>query len=106
MGLLLKIILFGSHARGGWVDNPARGYHSDYDLLIVVDHEDLTDVAEFWDKTETEVFDQMSAAGTRTESLSSNVARISSEPSACPMRCASTSIALFTVSRSRLDIGT
>ncbi len=66
-GKLLKIILFGSHARGGWVDNPARGYHSDYDLLIVVDHEDLTDVAEFWDKVETEIFDQMNAAGIRTE---------------------------------------
>ncbi len=33
----------------------------------MVDHEDLTDVTEFWDKTETEIFDQMSAAGTRTE---------------------------------------
>lgn len=66
-GKLLKIILFGSHARGGWVDNPARGYHSDYDLLIVVDHEDLTDVAEYWDKTETEIFEALSATGVRTE---------------------------------------
>jgi uncharacterized protein len=66
-GKLLKIILFGSHARGGWVDNPARGYHSDYDLLIVVDHDDLTDVAEFWDETEWEILRNMMAAGHKTE---------------------------------------
>ena len=39
-----KIILFGSYARGGWVDEGPRGYQSDYDLLIVVSHEALTDV--------------------------------------------------------------
>ena len=30
------VILFGSHARGDWVDDPAGGYHSDYDVLVVV----------------------------------------------------------------------
>ena len=43
-GKLLKIILFGSYARGDWVDDPIGRYHSDYDLLVVVDHGDLTDV--------------------------------------------------------------
>lgn len=51
-GKLLKIILFGSYARGDWVVDPAGRYFSDYDILIVVDHEDLTDVPEFWEKTE------------------------------------------------------
>jgi len=47
-GKIQKIILFGSYARGDWVDEPENGYQSDYDLLIVVSHERLTDIAEFW----------------------------------------------------------
>jgi predicted nucleotidyltransferase len=31
------IVLFGSHARGDWVDDHETGYHSDYDVLVVVD---------------------------------------------------------------------
>lgn len=51
-GHLLKIILFGSYARGDWVEDPVGRYFSDYDILVVVNHEDLTDVPEFWTKTE------------------------------------------------------
>lgn len=51
-GKLLKIILFGSYARGDWVEDPIGRYFSDYDILVVVDHEDLTDVSEFWAATE------------------------------------------------------
>ena len=47
-GQILKVILFGSYARGDWVDDPVGGYVSDYDLLVVVNHERLTDVLEFW----------------------------------------------------------
>ncbi|HUO11812.1 MAG TPA: nucleotidyltransferase domain-containing protein [Caulobacteraceae bacterium] len=47
-GQILKVILFGSHARGDWVDDPVGGYVSDYDLLVVVNDEKLTDVLEFW----------------------------------------------------------
>jgi uncharacterized protein len=47
-GQILKVILFGSYARGDWVDDPASGYVSDYDLLVVVNDEKLTDVLEFW----------------------------------------------------------
>src|SRR5690349_13931069 len=43
-GKLLKIILFGSYARGDWVEDPIGRYFSDYDLLVVVDREELTDV--------------------------------------------------------------
>jgi predicted nucleotidyltransferase/HEPN domain-containing protein len=51
---ILKIILFGSHARGGWVDEPhtAKGYQSDYDLLIVVSHEKLIDRATYWSRAD------------------------------------------------------
>lgn len=47
-GKILKIILYGSYARGDWVHDPVGRYFSDFDILIVVDHEDLTD-SEIWD---------------------------------------------------------
>ncbi|MBO9695917.1 MAG: HEPN domain-containing protein [Sphingopyxis sp.] len=47
-GKILKIILFGSYARSDWVDEPENGYQSDFDLLVIVSHEDLTDVADHW----------------------------------------------------------
>lgn len=47
-GKILKIILFGSYARADWVDEPENGYQSDYDLLVVVSHADLTDIAHYW----------------------------------------------------------
>ena len=58
-GRLLKIILFGSYARGDWVEDPVGRYFSDYDILVVVDHEDLTDVPEFWTKTETRLLEEL-----------------------------------------------
>jgi len=53
-GRILKIILYGSYARGGWVDEPhtAKGYLSDFDLLIVVNDERLTDRVDYWAKAE------------------------------------------------------
>nr|WP_240623359.1 HEPN domain-containing protein [Brevundimonas lutea] len=45
---MLKIILFGSYARNDWVDEPENGYLSDFDLLVVVSHEKLTDIADYW----------------------------------------------------------
>jgi len=47
-GKILKVILFGSYARSDWVDDPGNGYQSDFDLLVVVSHEKLTDIAEYW----------------------------------------------------------
>lgn len=60
-GKLLKIVLFGSYARGDWVEDPVGRYFSDYDLLVVVNHDDLTDVAEFWLKTEERLLEELSA---------------------------------------------
>jgi len=59
---LLKIILFGSYARGDWVEDPVGRYFSDYDLLVVVNHDDLTDIAEFWEKTEGRLLVDLSEA--------------------------------------------
>jgi predicted nucleotidyltransferase/HEPN domain-containing protein len=47
-GKVQKIVLFGSFSRGDWIDEPETGYQSDYDLLIIVSHADLTDIAEYW----------------------------------------------------------
>ncbi|MDP3745535.1 MAG: HEPN domain-containing protein [Phenylobacterium sp.] len=60
-GRILKIILFGSYARGDWVEDPVGRYFSDYDLLVVVNHEDLTDLAEFWDKTEKRLLKELAS---------------------------------------------
>jgi len=38
-GKILKLILFGSHARGDWVEDRGTGYMSDYDILAVVNYE-------------------------------------------------------------------
>ncbi|WP_372784814.1 HEPN domain-containing protein [Phenylobacterium sp.] len=51
-GRILKIILFGSYARGDWVDDPKGGYKSDYDLLVVTNHEELADLQEYWGKAD------------------------------------------------------
>jgi uncharacterized protein len=51
-GRILKVILYGSFARGDWVDDRGSGYKSDYDILVVVDHEDLTDMIEYWSRAE------------------------------------------------------
>ena len=47
-GQVLKIILFGSYARNDWVDEPDNGYLSDFDLLVIVSHPKLTDIADYW----------------------------------------------------------
>ena len=47
-GKIYKIVLFGSYARTDWVDEPENGYQSDFDLLIVVSHRDLTEIADYW----------------------------------------------------------
>ena len=60
-GRLLKIILFGSYARGDWVEDPVGRYFSDYDLLVVVDREELTDVPEFWAKTEEHLLEELAS---------------------------------------------
>jgi predicted nucleotidyltransferase/HEPN domain-containing protein len=51
-GRILKIILFGSYARGDWVEDPVGGYVSDYHLLIVVNYEQLTETLEYWAKAD------------------------------------------------------
>lgn len=45
---ILKVILYGSYARGDWVEDRSSGYRSDYDILIVVNSESLVQEHELW----------------------------------------------------------
>ena len=64
-GRILKIILYGSYARGDWVDEPhtAKGYQSDYDLLIIVNQDELTDRATYWYRAEERLIREMTITG-------------------------------------------
>jgi uncharacterized protein len=43
-----RVVLYGSHARGDWVDDPAGGYVSDFDLLVLVANPALADDEGLW----------------------------------------------------------
>lgn len=51
-GQIVKIILFGSYARGDWVEEPhtSKGYLSDYDLLVIVNYPELIKRLEWSDR--------------------------------------------------------
>ncbi|MDC7692741.1 HEPN domain-containing protein [Asticcacaulis sp. DXS10W] len=51
-GRILKLILFGSYARGDWVEDHLSGYRSDYDLLVVVNTQEFTDLQEYWSEAD------------------------------------------------------
>src|SRR5438270_9500656 len=63
-GRILKIILYGSHARGDWVEDHVGGYVSDYDILIVVNDERLTDVVDYWSSADDRLMRELSIAKT------------------------------------------
>lgn len=49
---IVKIILFGSHATGKWVNDPANGYVSDYDILVILNRSELTNEYKLWHAAE------------------------------------------------------
>lgn len=65
-GRILKVILYGSYARGGWVDEPhtAKGFQSDFDLLIIVNHKDLTDRVKYWSRLDDRLMREYGITGT------------------------------------------
>lgn len=65
-GRILKVILYGSYARGGWVDEPhtAKGYKSDFDLLIIVNDKRLTDQVKYWAKLDDRLMREYGITGT------------------------------------------
>ncbi len=54
-GRILKVILFGSHATGKWVNNPAHGYVSDYDILVIVNNKELVEEYKIWHTAEDRI---------------------------------------------------
>lgn len=49
-GRILKLILFGSYARGDWVEDRKSGYLSDYDLLVIVNYDHFAEGYDAWEK--------------------------------------------------------
>lgn len=68
-GRIIAIILYGSYARGGWVDDPVGGYKSDFDILVVVNNAKLTDPIDYWAKAD----DRLMRDATITHSISAPV---------------------------------
>jgi uncharacterized protein len=60
-GRILKIILFGSHAKETWVNDPEHGYVSDYDILVIVNHEKLVEDFRFWNQVEERIQKEITA---------------------------------------------
>ncbi|SIO95395.1 HEPN domain-containing protein [Vibrio spartinae] len=52
---ILKIILFGSHAKGGWVRDIPNGYVSDYDILVIVNKPSLVEEDLVWRRAEEQI---------------------------------------------------
>lgn len=65
-GRILKIVLYGSYARGTWVDEPhtAKGYQSDYDLLVIVNDKRLTDRVKYWARLDERLMREYGVTGT------------------------------------------
>jgi predicted nucleotidyltransferase/HEPN domain-containing protein len=49
-GRIVKVILFGSYARGNWVEDHKGRYISDYDLLVVVNYSNFGERFEAWER--------------------------------------------------------
>lgn len=49
------VVLFGSYARGDWVEDRETLYYSDYDLLVVVDDDQVAADAALWNRIESQV---------------------------------------------------
>jgi predicted nucleotidyltransferase/HEPN domain-containing protein len=47
------VILFGSHARGDWVEDAEQGYFSDHDILAVVENPKAADDTALWSGLES-----------------------------------------------------
>jgi uncharacterized protein len=52
---ILKIILFGSQAKGTQVYDPVNGYISDYDVLVIVNREKLVEEFDLWKQAEDRI---------------------------------------------------
>jgi uncharacterized protein len=59
---ILKIILFGSHAKGTWVNDRPNGYISDYDILVIVNKPALVEEYCIWHNAEEQIERRVTSA--------------------------------------------
>ncbi|SHF92552.1 HEPN domain-containing protein [Vibrio gazogenes] len=59
---ILKIILFGSHAKGTWVSDRPNGYISDYDILVIVNRSSLVEEYAVWHSAEEQIARRVTSA--------------------------------------------
>jgi uncharacterized protein len=62
---ILKLVLYGSYARGDWVEDPVGGYVSDYDILVAVNDERLTDF-DYWTAADDRLMRELTIANRLT----------------------------------------
>lgn len=70
-GKILKVILFGSYARGDWVEDRKSGYRSDYDILVVVNIRSMAEGNELWFNVSDRLMQEMTV--TKTIATPTNV---------------------------------
>ncbi|KUI99917.1 HEPN domain-containing protein [Vibrio sp. MEBiC08052] len=59
---IVKIILFGSHAKGSWVNDPVNGYISDYDILVIVNKAALVEEDVVWQRAKEQIDRKVTSA--------------------------------------------
>ncbi len=52
---IAMIILFGSYAKGKYVEDYINGYMSDYDILVLLNHSELVDEYKIWSAAEDRI---------------------------------------------------
>jgi uncharacterized protein len=62
-GRILKLILFGSYARGNWVEDHKGGYYSDYDVLVVVNSQSVAEDFEAWERANERLLQDHTVTG-------------------------------------------
>ncbi|MDR6665127.1 putative nucleotidyltransferase [Rhizobium sp. 1399] len=77
-GKILKVILYGSYARGDWVEDRLSGYRSDYDILIVVNSESFAQEQELWLSLDERFLREQMPTGSRRRSFRSSIACMTS----------------------------
>jgi predicted nucleotidyltransferase/HEPN domain-containing protein len=58
---IVLIILFGSYAKGTWVNDPENGYISDYDILVVLNRSELVEEYRIWHTAEERITRKLNA---------------------------------------------
>lgn len=58
---IVMVVLFGSYAKGSYVDDPVNGYISDYDVLVLLNYNELVDEYTIWHSAEERISQKIKA---------------------------------------------